>query len=170
MPLFYDDETKRYITITYGQLSSDWSLRDGKEKVVRNKTNVSAEQCTKEHFVDKSEGNVLAKENGEDYIKFFDSWERFSILCPNQTETDIMLSGSQSRMESQALFFQVDQCNNDTYEANSKVKCHSQEEIEAFLKEVTVETWANYGKIDYTIHESAPFIRYDHWIRTDSLI
>ena len=38
------------------------------------------------------------------------------------------------------------------------------------MKGVTVETWSNYGKTDFTIHGRAPFIRQDHWIRTDSLI
>ena len=78
-----------------------------------------------------------------------------------------MLSGSQSGNEYSGLLFQINECDEKTYKGIGK--CHSQEDIATFLQGVTIETWSNYKKVDYTIHDSAPFIRYDHWLRTDSL-
>ena len=62
---------------------------------------------------------------------------------------------------------QILQCNNETVLGN--VKCHTPKEIEEFVKMITVETWSNYGKVDYNIHRGVPMIRYNQLIRVDRL-
>jgi hypothetical protein len=60
-------------------------------------------------------------------------------------------------------------CDNSTYPDDAKEKCHSIEEIQEYLKLITIETWSSYGSIDFSIHDKAPIVRKDVLIRTDSL-
>ena len=54
MPLFYTDETKRYITMRYKHVKNDWDLSDGNKKYGITYTYYEASRCTKYNFMDNS--------------------------------------------------------------------------------------------------------------------
>ena len=72
-------------------------------------------------------------------------------------------------MVSKSLIFEVNRCSNETFEGNQTERCHSKEEINDFISNITIETWANYYKIDFLLHPERPAVRFEDWIRTDRL-
>ena len=72
-------------------------------------------------------------------------------------------------MKMQTIKFQIFICDNATYDVNATEKCHSIEEIQEYLKLITVETWSSYGTLNFNHHDKAPIDRNDHHIRSDSL-
>jgi len=73
--------------------------------------------------------------------------------------TKILLEGDFQSWYLQSMKFQIYMCDNSTFEENATEKCHSIEEITEYLKYVTVETWASYGSIDFSLHFEGPVRR-----------
>ena len=68
-------------------------------------------------------------------------------------------------MNSKNLVFELNRCNNSAPNNN----CASKQEIDKFVSKITVETWANYNKINFKIHDKLPLTRFEDWIRTDRI-
>ena len=72
-------------------------------------------------------------------------------------------------MNSQTLVFEVNRCDNASYPSGTAddQMCHKNNEIDAYVNNITVETWANYYKIDFSHDNERPVQRVEDWIRTD---
>ena len=75
MPLFYNDETKRYVTMRYAHVTNNWDLRNGKDKYGVSYQYYEATRCTKYQFMDNSTDEVAYKGSGNTFMnKIFDDW------------------------------------------------------------------------------------------------
>ena len=85
IPLFYNETTKRYIKLRYGQKYSDWS-KIGNPSEINSYEFFEASQCNEKNFRidDNSTSNNL------DYLWW---WEGFSIICLDDINS-IKLAGS----------------------------------------------------------------------------
>jgi hypothetical protein len=58
MPLFYTNETKRYINIRYAHVSNNWDLSNGKETYGTKYKYYEAVNCTEFNFMDNSTDEI----------------------------------------------------------------------------------------------------------------
>jgi hypothetical protein len=71
--------------------------------------------------------------------KVFDSWEGFSIICPN-VDDDIFLLGAEDEIKNTAILFMINRCHPDDVK-EGELPCKSPKEIDDFVDKVQVETW-----------------------------
>jgi hypothetical protein len=81
-------------------------------------------------------------------------------MCLDSDIKNMSLSGSEVSTNSETIIFEINRCNNDDFAVNETKKCHSEKEIDEYLENITVETWANYKKIDFRIHNDKPTRRF----------
>ena len=74
----------------------------------------------------------------------FDSWVGYSLICPD-FDIDGKLQGNMASMISQNIQFKVTKCQND---------CGP--DIDEYIKDIQIDTWAIYEKIDLTKRKGKP--------------
>ena len=73
-------------------------------------------------------------------------------------------------MISSNLVFSISKCSNETRsKLSDDKKCHPPEKIDAFVKRIQVETWANFQIVDFSKHNVRPTIRIEKWVKTNLL-
>ena len=81
------------------------------------------------------------------------------MLCiPNEGFNKIVLEGSEIATKSKALIFEIKPCSNDTL-FEGDLPCQDPDQIEQYLKDIKVETWANYDRVAIETHDTAPIER-----------
>ena len=105
MPLFYTNETKRYIRMRYAHVTNNWDLSNGNQKYGVTYHYHDAVRCNRYNFMDNSTDEVAYKGIGNTFIdEFYDGWDGYSIMCldydHDQIHDDVLLSGSEVSMNS----------------------------------------------------------------------
>lgn len=151
-PLFYNDETKKYITLHYAQMNQ--VVEDGYVK--QEFTNYAeAIQCT---------DGLFERHSHEARADLYNKWKGFSIICP-VNDSNIQFNGTENSVTSQSMAFLVKTCNPDTTTVPGG--CYSEDKIEKFVNRVAVDSWANHDEVDFSLHWEEPRIRKEVWIRSD---
>ena len=115
---------------------------------------MKAVNCTHEHFETKNKNNH----------KLFENWDGFSILCPEAIDIgNYSLSGTTQSVANKAFIFQISKCSNETLEPHQE-KCKTPEEINKYVKNITIDSWSNYEKVAMSNHKDRPTKRKERWI------
>ena len=108
-----------------------------------NKTRISAEQCTLEHF-----GKT------EKLKKQFKNFNGLSIVCPNLAElSNLKLKGDVNLIKTKTLNFKAETCKG-TSRLNKP--CKSAQEIKKFLYDLQISPRLEEQEVDFKSFESAP--------------
>ena len=84
-PLFYNDDTKRYIKMEYRARHTDWNMTTG--AVESSSKYAEAQKCQQENFEVTYHKEVA--------IEYFKAWDGYSIVCaPMQFLKDSNLLGT----------------------------------------------------------------------------
>jgi hypothetical protein len=67
------------------------------------------------------------------------------LICLDDINS-IKLSGSDVSVLSKSLTFEINKCSNSTLDPSDE-PCHPQEEVEEYMKDIQVETWANFLQV-----------------------
>ena len=71
--------------------------------------------------------------------------------------TDFMLENHNTDEFSQHVVFQIEKCQNNSINLNNR--CHPDEKIEGFLKDITVEGWSIKNNLDFSIFGRQPIFK-----------
>ena len=91
VPLDYNDETKRYISMRYALVTNNWDLSNsttGNYGITYKY--YDAIRCSKYHFMDNSTDEIAFKGLGNTYTnEFFEGWENYNIMCLNMDHKNL---------------------------------------------------------------------------------
>lgn len=102
-PVFLTNDTKRYIEMRYAHVSNNWNQSSGSKYGI-NYNYYPAKQCTKYDFMDNSTDEINFKGKGKTFNnKFFEAWEGYSLICVDNQNEKLLLSGTETSMTSDTL-------------------------------------------------------------------
>ena len=84
---------------------------------------------------------------------YFYSWKGFTILCPETTNSDgkkLTLNGAWGFNQTSKIEFRVNRCQKEFH------NCDSEENIDAMLRDMMIQTWIVHDHIDFRNYDSAP--------------
>lgn len=127
-----EKELSRYLNISYAQIFEDWQNNPENptdQAVVRKSRYIAARQCTKDDFGSDNHTN-----------QFFNSWSGFNLFCPNldNDRESMILFNELGADVTSYVQFQIEKCIGKTKSGDT---CHTEPEINEFLKDVSIEGW-----------------------------
>jgi hypothetical protein len=88
--------------------------------------------------------------------ELFDAWANSTLICPEFDEIGkINIEGDTASIDSKNLIFKIEM-NKRSFRSNDPLKKTSQAELDAFLADFEVSTWAVNSRIDFTSREKIP--------------
>ena len=126
MPLYYNEESKRYIKLSYYQYNVDYLISEFEE------VPYTARQCTMEQ--DFNQNNYTRSK----FKAYNDAG--YSLICPDQPENKkpLTILGDSSDEIQKNFEFRVSMCKNDTRLKGEPV-CANETEIRNFIKSIQVQ-------------------------------
>jgi hypothetical protein len=79
---------------------------------------------------------------------------------------DVILSGNEVSMNSMSLSFEISKCSDENLDEGD-LPCASQDEIEEYIQDIQVESWANFDHTVFNIHDSDPLKRVEKYLKSD---
>lgn len=155
----YDESTRRYIKVDYGQKKTDFMESDESNYFEYNLT--KAKPCEEEDFL---KANKFRQHDAK-IADIYANWQGFTFMCPNASYE---LENTDANAQYQSMVFQVSKCRSDEL-VDGDLPCAEEEAIENFTSRLFVETWASYLTVDFYLHDQDPIQRSEKWLASDLL-
>ena len=134
-------EIERYVDIYFESVYLNWYKPEHDGRYDRKR--IKARPCRVEDFGDTEVTKA-----------YFHVWDGFSAVCPDiPRDETVLLEGDLGSMISQNLHFRITRCNSRDHPG---VQCKSKEEIDDFIRDITVDTWALFEKMDFNAYDRKP--------------
>ena len=93
--------------------------------------------CIHSHYAEIDDDDF--EECSEQLKTYFESWEGYSLICPDMSEIEGggLLQGSIADMQSKSVSMSMRYCSNET-KLEDEPDCDSIEEIHEYVKDLTV--------------------------------
>lgn len=141
-----DEDIYEYIDVTFADLDIDW--HENPMNGVKSRERFPARKCNISDFGDPNNEHTQHK---------WELQERKSVICSDLSEhPEISLAGDLTMLQAKAVEFQINRCDNDLREAKGKGPCKSETQIDEYIRDIEVETWAIHNTVDFTIYGELP--------------
>ena len=136
----------QYIDITFADLDIDWDENPINGQV--NRERIPTRKCVIDDFGDPEDEHTHHK---------WELLESSSIICIDQTDNqELALYGDITMLQAKTVEFQINRCDDELRSAAGKGPCKNETEIDDYIRDIEVGTWAIYNSVDFTIYGELP--------------